>query len=936
MSAQAYYRQSSSSEESPLTDDRSESEHDAPQLDHDAQDHQLNPSNSAVSLLASVARDSLDDRRHSRRRDFDRRSLTNRDLFRFLMEERQDPKKLQKYFDVILERLDSEVRRRQDAERRALEFAQRFKIVNESRQAAQQELDRAHSELRLYKVQLENAQQEIIRGSDMLRDLEAQRDDAEAAASRARTTARRLKEEQLVLKAKEEGRQEGYREGLQRGYQQARGGKLDALPLDVPPAGVPPLRGMGAGAALTDPLDELPMMNLPSPQPPANLPLASAFGSAYGDAAGNMAGGDGTGAGAQGSRFREIIGSPGASTLRSAPLGSATQPTGGSGWPQSSDDGAPYAHSTPAHNVPLSPRHADYTFPPDGYIPTMGPDNTIPVPPPHELARPASMTSMRPSDASIADDLSSGAAPGVNARDYAFPPRARGSPRSFQDSVPSTTISQFELVSSPHTATRGLRDRSSGLSAIPEVSSSMEFSPGTEGRARSSIIPDLTPRGSVGDYKNPGLSRSRSREDNQRIADELRYSDPEEMEQWRRSTASLSQPTTPRDRFSGPPRPAHISVPSPLGGPPMTPVTPTAGQRASHRRSHSAQSPPSDGRSYLGTGSSSRDAYRTASSADISIHIEPPSGTGSNVSPSSVTHGMLSPQNTRQQLPRQPSPSVPGPIYSDGFGGTNVAPGYGYGSPHPPPPAQRYDVPPSLIPGGPPSPRHTPEPLQGFQGYPTPGSSSSSSFARPVSRGSRPPSAGYGGNMSDMGSRSKTPSARPSSAFGNDRPPSARPVTPTQAYPASPIPPGMSYPQSYGQVPNVLRSPSRASSRQSLQPELPRPSSRGSAADHHRSLSLNAGSTPAAFSRPLSAAGQLHRTPSVSSINSETARKSGAFKHYDSTEQLDAAWLASSHDLPNMQSPQTMANTRANAVYAEAGSSRMRPSSPMSYASFRS
>ncbi|CDO75897.1 hypothetical protein BN946_scf184523.g6 [Trametes cinnabarina] len=431
------------------------------------------------------------------------------------MEDRQDPKKLQKYFDLIIERLDSEVRRRQDAERRALEFAQRFKLVNESRQAAQQELDRVHTELRLYKVQLDNAQQEIIRGSEFLKDIEAQRDEAEAAATRARTIARKLKEEQLMLKAREEGRRQGYREGLQRGYQQARGGKLEGLPLDVPPGSLEP-----------GPLDDLPMMNLPSPQPPSNLPISSAFGSAFREAHGPMDGGDGIGAGAQGSRFREIIGSPGGSTLRSAPLGSASRPVDGSHWLQSTDDGA-------------SPRHTDYTLPPDGYIPTMGPDNTIPVPPPHELSRPPSVSSMRPSNASVTDDLSSTVAPGVSARDYAFPPRPRGSPRSFQDSLPSTTFSQFELTSSPRTAARGLRDRSSGLSAIPEVSSSMEFSPGTEGRARNSIIPDSTPRGStVGFGSVHGLSRSRSREDSQRIADELRYSDPDEMEQWRLSTAS--------------------------------------------------------------------------------------------------------------------------------------------------------------------------------------------------------------------------------------------------------------------------------------------------------------------------------------------------------------------------------------------------------------
>ncbi|KAI0355369.1 hypothetical protein OH77DRAFT_1589842 [Trametes cingulata] len=947
MSAEAYYRQSNSSEDSPLQDDRSESDHDGSPSpdDHDDQDHPLDPRNSALSL-PSAAGFSLDDRRHSRRRDFDRRSLTNRDLFKYLMEDSIESKKMSKILRAALERLDGETRRAQEAERRALELAQRFKIVNEARMAAQQELDRTHAELRMYKVQLDNAQREILRGSDLLKDIEAQRDSAEAAAARARTTARRLKEEQLVLKAKEEGRREGYREGLQRGYQQARvGGGLDPQQFDVPPAGVGPFDSMGQDAGRTDPLDGIPMRNFQSPPPPNNVPLSSAFGTALPpDGTAPPVDNDAYGAGAQGSRFREIIGSPSASTLRSAPPGSATRPGASSGWPQQKEDDARYMHPTPVHNAPPSPQHADYAIPPDGYIPAMGPDNIIPIPPPHELARPASMSSMRPSEVSAADDPSR-AGGGLNARDYAYPQRQRASPRSYADSLPSTTISQFDLVTTPRTATRGLRDRSSGLSAIPEVSSSMEFSPGTEGRVRSGIyrdsgsFPAPDPRGSMGDIGSaPGMTRSRSRETNQRIADELRYSDPEEMEQWRRSTASQSQPSTPPDRFRGPHRPAHISTPSPLGGPPMTPATPVS----SHRRSRSMQSPPSDGRSYLGTGSGSRDHHRTASSsAEISINIEPPSGPGSNISPSSASlqHGMLTPSSSRQQLPpqpTQPSSGPPQPAFTNGYGGGPPGPAYGYGAPNPPLEPLRYDIPPSLTPGVPPSPRRTPEPLQSYPGYPTPGSSSSSSFGRPMSRNSRGPPIGYGGPPNDMPSRSRTPSGRPPSAFGSERPPSARPVSPGQQYRAASPQPGVPYSEAPQRVPSVVRSPSRPSSRQSLQPEPARPSSRTSA-DHHRSLSLNAGSTPAMVPRPLSGASQLRRVPSASSINSDTSRKSGGFQHYDPSSYVDAAFLASTEDLSSMQSPNTMANTRANAVYANPGPSKLRASSPsMSYTSFRS
>ena len=515
---------------SPFPEDVSDSEHDTGPLEEDVEEaiETLNLRNSQLSLH-SAAGNSLTDRRHSKRRaDFDRLSLSHR--VKHLVDETREARKLRKVLHAVLDSLNSETRRAQEAERRALELAQRFKIVNDARVSGQQELDRAHAELRMYKVQLDNAQREILRGSDVLKDIEQQRDNAEAAAARARSTARRLKEEQMVMKAKEEGRREGYQEGLRRGYQQARGVSLIEGPIDVPPAGVGPLLDNIIGETpaatrptadlgRTDPLDGLTMRNLSTPGPD-DVPFAPTFGQ--------------DGAGAQGSRFREIMATP--STLRSVPLASGSQ-VGPSGWPASQGDDAPYVRPTAVQNAPPSPTHADYEVPPDGWIPAVGPDKIIALPPPHELHRP-SMASA----STLSEEPRSASTLGVNPRDYAYGQRGhRGSPRSLAESLPSTTISQFDLVSSPKTATRGLRERSSGLSAIPEVSSSMEFSPSTEGRVRSSIIPEAAIFAMPNDApvtNGPGVSRARSRELNQRIADELRYLDPEQMEQWRQSTAA--------------------------------------------------------------------------------------------------------------------------------------------------------------------------------------------------------------------------------------------------------------------------------------------------------------------------------------------------------------------------------------------------------------
>ncbi|KAI0774599.1 hypothetical protein C8Q74DRAFT_1271245 [Fomes fomentarius] len=885
------YRLSNSSDDSPLQEDISDSEHESPPLD-DADDivQTLDPRNSQLSLVSGAGH-SLDDRRHRRR------SLTHRDFFRTLVDEGVDARKHSKLLRAALGRLDTETRRAQEAERRALELAQRFKIVNEARLSAQAEVERVHAELRMYKVQLDNAQREILRGSDLLKDIEAQRDSAEEAAARARSTARRLKEEQLMMKAREEGRKQGYQEGLRRGYQQARGGALMGSNSMFLLLGVGPSR---AGDRV-DPLDGMAMMNLSSP--PRTLADAAAEEDPYG-------------AGAQGSRFREMMMTP--STLRSGPLPPA-------------QDEPRYIRPTPMHNPPSSPSHADYYIPPDGYIPSLGPDNVISMPPPHEMERQPSMSSVPPSSASATDEPRS--APPINPRDYAYMQRHRSSPQSFADSFPSTTISQFDIVNTPNVPIRGPRERSSGLSAIPEVSSTMEYSPGMSSRVRSAILPEVATFPMPDDVlgNEPSIPHTRSKELNQRIANELRYSDPDQMEQWRQSTASQSQPSSSRERLYTPHRPSHVTTPSPLGGPSIpapSPATPTP----THRRTRSVQSPPSDGRSYAGAGSGSGTHRRTSSSTPISIRIEPPSGPGSNYSLASVHDDMLSPRTSHRTMPPTFQPidaGTPTPDRPDSRGYSGGAHPYTYGNPVSSS-TPYYNAPPSHTPVPTSSPRHTPDPTRGYAGpgpsYPYASSSSSVGqqvLGRPKSRAA---SADYSSGVgAEYAVRPRTPSAPSTSgrspsamAMGGDRPPSARPITPGSL--------------------RVLRSPSRASSRQSLQPDPygpARPSSRASA-DHQRTLSMHAGSTPAIVSRPLSGSQQVRRVPSGSSMNSENSRKSG-YQRYDPSEYMEPALLASSEDLTSMQSPNTMANTRANSAWMGPGPSRLRPSSPsMSYASGRS
>lgn len=130
-------------------------------------------------------------------------------------------KKLSSLLMLTSERLDKETRRANDAERRAMEAIALARTTNEAKLIAQRDATRANEELRLYKMQYENAQREIFKAQETIDQIEAERQDAEAAAARARSTARKLKEQNLIIVAREEGRLVGYQEGLATGRRMA-------------------------------------------------------------------------------------------------------------------------------------------------------------------------------------------------------------------------------------------------------------------------------------------------------------------------------------------------------------------------------------------------------------------------------------------------------------------------------------------------------------------------------------------------------------------------------------------------------------------------------------------------------------------------------------------------------------------------------------------
>lgn len=158
--------------------------------------------------------------------------------------------------------------------------------------------------------------------------------------------------------------------------------------------------------------------------------------------------------------------------------------------------------------------------------------------------------------------------------------------------------------------------------------------------------------------------------------------------------------------------------------------------------------------------------------------------------------------------------------------------------------------------------------------------------------------------------RSKTPHSRPGSSVGGMPPNIARGPSPANPhYSPAPLPDGLQYPEPV----NRMDPPSR------LDTTSPRSVSSRHSGGHRRSVSLNAsaGMTPANAPHPLSSAAQpmLRRVSSNASASSAGSghRLSDNYSHYNPKEYVDPAFLASSDDLTNMQSPGTLANTRANA-----------------------
>lgn len=578
--------------------------------------------------------------RYRRERELAHSGTQTRDLMRLLINEEYESKRMRKALYTVFSRLEAESQRATDAERHALETSQQFRSLNEARLTALQQASRANEELGLYKFQLHNAQGEILRAQEILRVVEGQRDEADAAAARARTTARELNQERLVNAAREEGRQLGFEAGLRRGQQlgfdsavEYNDGPTDLKeianqPFDRAPGNEGDYPGNGEGETFGRNYSPapLPTQLLGAPGTPDVIhdtgplehdynrqdtaaPPENTVPLRYGLDNGN----DST-AHSFNVEYVDDVGQPGGPTTNSVPM---SNPANASNpvfdqipvlRSEGSRDGRTPSPAIQVYSLAIPPPHALERPPPSPHSPSM-PLPSIPLSDTGSISG-----SWRPEPP----------AP-VRVHDYAYtsstpPPPPPPKPRRSSLDSGSTTLSQLDLVSPPHTVKKA---KSRGLSIIPE-DVSRQPSPAVEPSVRSRSQQrmeypvthvserggDETPKpGGYGSVKERGDSISvgsvasadlRNRQANQRIADELRYSDPNEVEEWRRagteevrrSNYNLRVDTDDRPRLKGR---SPLGTVRPAGVPPISQLL-----RPSRPTIRDAKYTPTLGRMYVG------------------------------------------------------------------------------------------------------------------------------------------------------------------------------------------------------------------------------------------------------------------------------------------------------------------------------------------------
>ncbi|RPD81311.1 hypothetical protein L226DRAFT_134606 [Lentinus tigrinus ALCF2SS1-7] len=394
------------------------------------------------------ARSSISEHTRRRRSKDDRPNTFSsmRDVARVLISRERETMDLKRTLYTLTEQLKAERQRADAAENKTREVLALFKSANEAKITAEQASARANEELRLYKLQYENAREELRRAQKLIDALEQQRVDAEEVAAKARSMARKLKEERIVIHAKEEGRRQGLEEGLQQGramgYEEGRA------------AGYERGRADTERAYTSAPVTE---MDYETPRTRQYEPVqitrpSSSEESEENDPVGNYT-----------QPLDHNLAVPPPVTTPAPVLAQGAAPVV-----------PPRTPPVSIHNV-LSPSHPPVDIPPDGWIPSVD-DGRIRLPPPHEMAPPPPTPS--PPLSAVLNNVKN-----IPDEPVMIPPPASSEPehnrrprhrRRNSNESQSTTMSQFEILgppsvgSAPSTLRPSARERPAVLSAIAE------------------------------------------------------------------------------------------------------------------------------------------------------------------------------------------------------------------------------------------------------------------------------------------------------------------------------------------------------------------------------------------------------------------------------------------------------------------------------------
>lgn len=204
-------------------------------------------------------------------------------------------------------------------------------------------------------MQLEMAQRDILRAQDTVKIVDDQRYEAERSAANARTAFRRLNDERVIQLAREEGRNLGIAEGLERG----RAFDLQQANIEAIIASRAHRQQRSTNVDNYDNEYESDSVSSSRSASDSSQPVAAASSA-------------------------PLVSSPATVPI---PTPALNQPTVTSSSQQHQPVFHPITdiHPTVVHTVVPEFHHPRVDIPSDGFIPSLGADHRVHLPPPHEL-----------------------------------------------------------------------------------------------------------------------------------------------------------------------------------------------------------------------------------------------------------------------------------------------------------------------------------------------------------------------------------------------------------------------------------------------------------------------------------------------------------------------------------------------------------------------